>query len=101
MNKKRDWMVLLAALSFGVGAEQAGGQRPDGPPPGPPPEAIRACAGLPLGAACSVTMPRGDKINGSCAAGRNNEPVHCRPAHPPKMDDGPPPKEGMRPPPGN
>jgi len=47
---------------------------------GPPPEAFSACENKSVGAACSV--PMGDHTaDGTCEAGRQDDRVHCRPAH--------------------
>jgi hypothetical protein len=49
---------------FQGSAENPGQQRP----PGPPAEAINACAGYSDGDACGFTSPRGDTISGTCHA---------------------------------
>jgi hypothetical protein len=40
-----------------------------GRPPGPPPEAFQACSGKASGASCSMTMPDGKTLTGTCEAG--------------------------------
>ncbi|HEX4337612.1 MAG TPA: hypothetical protein VH062_16980 [Polyangiaceae bacterium] len=58
---------------------------PKGPPPGPPPEAVQACANLAKGDACKVTF--GDHtMEGTCVNGPSgNEPLACFPARPPNQ----------------
>jgi len=55
---------------------------PKGPPPGPPPEAVQACANLAKGDACKVTL--GDRtLEGTCVSGPSGkEPLACMPARP-------------------
>ena len=55
----------------------------DRPPPGPPPEAIGACKGLAVDAACSVKLPP-KTIEGRCRSGPEGQgPLACAPIAPP------------------
>lgn len=49
------------------------GCRPDGPPPGPPPEAIAACANKAVGAECTIAIAN-KSIAGRCVAPPPNAP---------------------------
>lgn len=60
----------------GTSGAAAGGQNT---PPVPPPEAVEACAGLSVGAACSVATSRGD-IGGRCSGGADT--LVCIPSDP-------------------
>ncbi len=67
-----------------------------GPPRGPPPEALTACQGLSSGAACAFTHgPR--NVTGTCRAGPTGEGLACAPSDmgpggPSKGHHGPPPE---------
>jgi hypothetical protein len=67
-------------------AAQSRDQRPDGPPPTPPPEAFTACEQKSEGAACTVQFD-GHTINGTCSQWQDQK-LFCRPERPP----GPPPR---------
>lgn len=69
MSPNHSKSALFTALFFAsmVSASvscAASGDR--GRPQGPPPEAIKACADLSQGDACSFTGRRDDEIKGSC-----------------------------------
>ena len=81
---KRFATASLTSLLLSAGAALAG------PPPGfrPPEEAFKACEGANEGDSCSVTLPNGPQVQGTCIklpeqakedAGR----LVCAPAHPP------------------
>ena len=76
-------------------------------PPKPPKEAYTACANLVENDACTITTPRGDVIDGTCApaptmgasasssSATQSAVLACRPAHmPPPPQDGSEPGEG-------
>ncbi len=71
--------VRLATAMGAEGGRARGMPRRRGGPPRPPPEAVRACEGRSLRAACRFTAPRGEEIRGSCG-----EPISgvvaCMPA---------------------
>lgn len=61
----------VPSYAQGQGGQEQHGQGPGGPGEsggrrGPPPEAISACSGKSLGAACSFTGRRGETISGTC-----------------------------------
>lgn len=72
----RPALAALAALSACLIAH-AQPQRQGDRPPGPPPEAIKACEARKAGDACSFTASRG-KEDGSCWA-PEGRPLACRP----------------------
>jgi len=83
----KSWWIgcsVLASLAWtGVGRADAPDGRSDGPPRGPPPEAIQACNGLQAGASCSVTFGDGAQMSGTCRAGPQGEAAACAPnGHP-------------------
>jgi hypothetical protein len=49
----------------------------------PPPEAIRACASLGEGAACTFTLPDGHQLSGACRAAPDGSGTACAPGGPP------------------
>lgn len=69
---------LACAPAHGPGGP--GGHR------GPPPEAIKACAGLAAGTACTAILP--DRtVEGTCRSGPDGAgPLACAPARPPPHD---------------
>ncbi len=73
--------VLALALPFAIARAD------HGPHHQPPQAAFDACARSKAGDTCTVTF--GDHtLNGTCAAGPDNQALACRPDHPP----GPPPE---------
>jgi hypothetical protein len=58
--------------------------------PGPPPEAIAACASSTSGAQCSFTNERGS-VTGTCWA-PEGKPLACKPAGSPPSASAPPSK---------
>jgi hypothetical protein len=74
----------MKAAFFAVwlcGALAANAQTGPRPHHGPPQEAINACNGQSAGAACSMTMPDGHTLAGSCKATPDNQ-LACRPKPP-------------------
>ena len=81
-------LLFLTAHAFAQGGPGGpGGPRPDGKPPGPPPEAVAACAGKAVGSQVSFTGRRGDTVTGSCE--KIGDVLAARPAGRPPQ--GPPP----------
>lgn len=77
--------VALALASTAVLAQQ-------GPPRGPPPEALQACSGLSEGAACAFTH-RDRNLTGTCRTGPEGGALACAPAGMgPGGHHGPPPE---------
>lgn len=88
----------LLAMPFTVNADDSTQQqRPQGMPPGPPPQAIAACKGLASNAACSFAGRNNETVTGTCAQppGNGQGSLACRPSHPPHgmgaNDNGAPP----------
>ena len=78
--------VALALASTAVLAQQ------QGPPRGPPPEALQACNGLSEGAACAFTH-RDRNLTGTCRTGPEGGALACAPAGlGPGGHHGPPPE---------
>lgn len=76
----------------GMGGQQQGGEQPAGQtqPTGPaggaqgtgqqpPQEAVSACLGLSVGAACSINTPNG-AVSGTCGSAPNSSQLACMPA---------------------
>ncbi|WP_263769368.1 hypothetical protein [Propionivibrio soli] len=109
-------LLLITGGAFcGFGAQAHGNEpgcppegRPmEGRPPGPPPGAIEACVGKTAAEGCSVTMPDGKTLSGTCetlpppppshsgaqgASAQAKAPLACRPSDMP-----PPPGEKRNP----
>ena len=71
----------------------------------PPPEALEACAGLISGDACTVSLPNGKTVNGTCVPFPGGDKLACAPsknAPPPDGQKGKPPQppSGQQPPDG-
>ncbi len=71
----------------------------------PPPEALEACRGLAAGEACTVSLPRGEAVHGTCIPYPGGEALVCAPpkdASPPPDGQGGPPRlpPGAQPPTG-
>ncbi|MFT3930944.1 MAG: hypothetical protein QM709_11695 [Spongiibacteraceae bacterium] len=87
-------LTLSIAASASDSSQQ---QRPQGMPPGPPPQAISACNGLASNAACSFAGRNNETVTGTCALppGNGQGSLACRPSHPPHgmgaNDNGAPP----------
>ena len=84
--------ILTLALLAGCALMSSDGVRaedPEGPPPGPPREAIEACSGQADGASCSFTMG-GRSLAGTCRQGPSGLPAACAPAGGPPHE--PPPE---------
>jgi hypothetical protein len=63
-----------------------------GQPPHPPKEAFEACANLIAADACTMTMPDGDVLDGTCITAKtdqNTDALACRPDHMPPPPDRP------------
>jgi hypothetical protein len=86
------FVVTLALCALGAPAYAA--PPSDGPPPGggggrhkPPPFAYEACEGLAADATCSVELPDGSSLSGTCTADENDA-LFCRPERmPPPPSD--------------
>jgi len=75
--------VALAAMT-GFPARQALAANDHGGPPGPPQEAIDACANQQEGATCMVSF-HGQSVQGTCVKGpEGQEPLACMPPPPPE-----------------
>jgi hypothetical protein len=73
--------VTLAAMT-GFPARQAFAANDNGGPPGPPQEAIDACANQKEGATCTVSF-QGQSVQGKCVKGpEGQEPLACMPPPP-------------------
>lgn len=70
-SKSRFTGLFFASIVITSVSCAASGDR--GGPKGPPPEAIKACADLAKGDACSFTGRRDDEIKGSCIALPNGD----------------------------
>jgi len=71
MKLMKHWMLCAALAACAAGASAQNGPRPDGqrgegPPPGPPPEAIAACKGKAEGAKAEFKGRRGETVKGTC-----------------------------------
>lgn len=86
----RRWVMLSSVVASLAMAQQ-------GPPRGPPPEALAACNGLSSGAACGFTH-HGRNLTGECRAGPNGEALACAPAGMPPGGPGGPGGRGGPPP---
>jgi hypothetical protein len=90
LNTGRLTMRTLAVALVFVSSAAALAQQ--GPPRGPPPEALAACSGLSDGAACSFS--HGDRnLTGTCRSGPQGSALACAPAGMgPGSHHGPPPE---------
>jgi hypothetical protein len=82
-------VALFVVSAAALAQEQGPGQGKGGPGGhhGPPPqEALKACEGKSVDAACSFTHD-GHDVTGSCFTPASDKPLVCRPS-------GPPPKGG-------
>ena len=82
----------LGALCFSLalcGQAMAADMPPAGAPPGPPPEAVAACAGKTAGTTVSFAGRGGDTVTGVC--GLVNGVLAARPAGGPPGHGAPPP----------
>ena len=77
--------IISSPISFAQDGDDKGQRR------GPPPEAFAACEGLSDGASCSVTTPRNETLQGSCAMPKGDRLVCVPEGH--KRG----PKQGERP----
>lgn len=77
------WMVSVEMANTAL-AQPAGGAR-QGPPQGPPPEALAACKSLASGAACEFSGQRG-AVSGTCFAPQQGLALACRPKDAPAPD---------------
>ena len=63
----KHWMLCSSLVGVMLTASaQNNAPRPDGPPPGPPPEAIAACKDKVEGAKVQFTGHRGETVSGVC-----------------------------------
>ncbi|MFE8072251.1 hypothetical protein QQM79_14435 [Marinobacteraceae bacterium S3BR75-40.1] len=81
-------LVLVAALpvSTALLAHESHDERP----PGPPPEAFKACEGLHAGAKVSFETPRGHTLKATCKKIRGKlvaVPKHHKPPKPPADEE--------------
>ena len=81
-------LALLAGCAL-MGSDGVKAEDPQGPPPGPPREALEACSGQAEGASCSFTQG-GSSLAGTCRHGPAGLPAACLPAGGPPH--GPPPE---------
>jgi hypothetical protein len=84
-------LALLFSLSHYAWAASSETQGP-GHPPRPPKEAFEACANLIAADACTMTMPDGDVLDGTCITAKteqNADALACRPDHMPPPPDRP------------
>jgi len=71
----RPWLVPVLALAMvtaaqaqdsGTNSQPSGQPKGHGHPPGPPPEAVKACKGQAEGATVSFTLRDGKTLQGTC-----------------------------------
>lgn len=88
-------MQPLKTLALGLFVVSTAALAQQGPPRGPPPEALQACSGLSEGAACAFTH-REHELTGTCRTGPQGGALACAPAGMgPGAHRGPPPAESV------